>query len=146
MIDDPLGFWHAEFEPRLARVVVEELVYPPSGSSRSTCDSLDIGRPPFLNGGLHNTTTLRVCNGRNWAKCRRRETRQKKTPPTPLQRWTATGPHKKPLPAKLGDAPDGVFDGHRGARKQSKAQKGNTRGALGNSKLRASRMKMSPNR
>ena len=80
MIDDPLGFWHAEFEPRLARVVVEELVYPPSGSSRSTCDSLDIGRPPFLNGGLHNTTTLRVFNCRNWAKCRRRETRQKNNP------------------------------------------------------------------
>ena len=62
MIDVPLGFWYAEFGPSARTWLSRKRVYPLSVSSRTTCDSLDIGRPPFLDGGLHDTTTLRVCN------------------------------------------------------------------------------------
>ena len=58
---------------------------------------------------------------------------------------TATAPHKQLQPAKLRDAPDGVYEGVGCARQQSEAARNDSRGVIVNSKLRPSSTKNSQN-
>ena len=83
------------------------------------------------------TSTLRCCSGQNWTK-RVHKMRQQTTPnwAFALHLQTATAPHKQLQPAKLRDAPDGVYEGVRCARQQSEVARNDSRDIFVDSKLR----------
>ena len=73
-------FFHAVFGPRTGSCLTREWACQLGVSSTAVCDSLQIGRPYFLGGGLY--LDFMVLRWSNWSKFGRHKMRQKKQPPT----------------------------------------------------------------
>jgi len=95
--------------PSAGLCLCRERVCQLSVLSAATWDYLQIGRPPFLNGGLHLNFGVPP---RSKLVEIRNETKRHKTPPNwKLERrlGAATSPHKKPQPPILSHAPYGEW-------------------------------------